>query len=142
MKVLVDTNVWLDILAQREPFCAFSKGAIMACINDDHSVYVVATSLKDIFYLMERALGNAKAYEAIEDVLRIATVATVDELVCCSALHHERPDYEDGIIAASAIAEKADCILSRDASAFCGLDIPRYAPAEFLALLGYEEISL
>lgn len=141
MKVLVDTNVWLDVLAHREPFCTESKAALMACIEDDHSIHIAATSLKDIFYLLDKALGNQEAYEAVKSIFEIADIVPIDEFVCKTALHHERPDFEDGLIAAAALAERIDLILSRDRDAFQNLDIPCLAPAEFLAQEGYEEID-
>lgn len=141
MKVLVDTNVWLDLLIYREAHFAFSKGAIMACIEDNLPLFTAATSLKDIFYLIDRSLGNKEAYAAIEAILEISNIATIDELVCREALQHERPDYEDGIIAAAALTEKASCILTRDTKAFCNLDIPSQTPKEFLEAQGYTEID-
>lgn len=142
MKVLVDTNIWLDIITNREPFHGFSRAAVLACINDGVGVIVAATSIKDIFYLVAKHLGVEKAYEAVEMVLSIADVATVDELVCTKALKLERPDYEDGIIAAAAAIENVACIISRDKGAFRQGSIKRYGPEEFLRHQGYEKIDL
>lgn len=141
MRALVDTNIWLDIVMGRKPFCDLSKAAILACINDEVEIQVAATSLKDIFYLVARHQDVAKAYESIEMILSIAFVAPVDGIVCTRALELERPDYEDGIIAAVATAEHADCIISRDAKAFRKADAPRYSPEEFLHAQGYAEIT-
>ena len=50
-KVMVDTNVWVDIVLNRPDFVEESKGALMACLEDGDKILVAATSLKDIFYL-------------------------------------------------------------------------------------------
>lgn len=141
MKVFVDTNVWLDLLIDREPHFVFSKGAIMACIEDDFPLFTAATSLKDIFYLIDRTLGNEEAYAAIESILEISNIATIDEIVCHKALDLERPDFKDGLIAAAALTEKADCILTRGTRAFCNLSIPSHTPEAFLKAQGYTEID-
>ena len=46
MKVLFDTNVWLDIILSREGFREASCAALYDCIDEDDDLCVVATSLK------------------------------------------------------------------------------------------------
>lgn len=139
MKVLVDTNVWLDLILHRAPFEEASKGCLMACVEESTDLRVAATSLKDIFYITSKCLDTDKAYEAIRLVLEISTAASIDDLVCRNALEMEKPDYEDGIIAAAAIADKIDAIVSRDSDAFSTLPVPRFTPQELIEHLGYEE---
>lgn len=141
MKVLADTNIWLDVLMDRAPHDVMSKAALAACINDEVAVLVAATSLKDIFYLVRKHLGAPSAYEAVRNVLGIAEVAPTDGLVCKSALDLEKPDYEDGVIAASALAENVDCIITRDASAFESIGVAKHTPEEFMKAQGYQEID-
>ncbi len=142
INVLVDTNVWLDILADREPFYFDSKGAVMICVDENIDISVVATSLKDIFFLIDKAYDHEKAYAAIELILEIANVSSVDEIVCKNALKFERLDYEDGIAAAAAIMDKVDLILTRDTRAFERLDIPKLTPKDFIISRGYDGVSL
>ena len=141
-KIMVDTNVWVDVILNRPDFVEDSKGALMACLADDDEILVAATSLKDIFYFAERSAGADAAYRAVELVLDIATPAQVDALVCRNALSLERPDYEDGIVAACMSAEGADAIVTRDASSFNSPEVPKYSPSEFVAMREFEPISL
>lgn len=141
MKVLFDTNVWLDTILGRKPYATMSNASIAACINDEVDVCVAATSLKDIFYLVRKEAGIDHAYQAIEATLQIANVFAADQLTCNKALWLERPDYEDGLIAAMAVTENAYCIVSRDEAAFKDLDVPKYSPEEFLEAQGYESID-
>ena len=141
-KVMVDTNVWVDVILNRPDFVKESKGVLMICLEEDDEILVAATSLKDIFYFAERSAGADAAYRAVELVLDIATPAQVDALVCRSALALERPDYEDGIVAACMAAEGADAIVTRDAGSFSKLEAPKYSPSEFIAAHGFELIDL
>ena len=141
-KVMVDTNVWVDIVLNRPDFVEESKGALMACLEDGDKILVAATSLKGIFYFAERSAGADAAYRAVELVLDIATPAQVDALVCRNALALERPYYEDGIVAACMTAERADAIVTRDEGSFNALDVPKYSPREFIADRGFEPIGL
>lgn len=138
MKILVDTNVWLDLILHRAPFEEDSKGCLMACVEESVDLCVAATSLKDIFYITSKCLDTNRAYEAVRLVLEISSAASVDDLVCRKALELEKPDYEDGIIAAAAVADKVDAIVSRDVDAFSTLPVSRFTPTELLEHLGYE----
>ena len=141
MKVLVDTNIWLDLLLDRQPFSVMSHAALAACINDEDDICIAPTSLKDVFYLVRKKLDAKHAYEAIELILNMTEVLVIDRIICEKAIQLERPDYEDGMIAAIALTEKADCILTRDEGAFTELSIPKYSPTEFLKAQGYEKID-
>lgn len=104
MRVLIDTNIWLDIILGREEFYDPAFAVLCGCIDGDEEMCVAATTLKDVFYIVERLQGAEAAYGAVERMLELARVAAVDDLVCRRALDLERPDYGDGIIAAAAEA--------------------------------------
>ena len=141
-KVMVDTNIWVDVVLNRPQFVAESKGAIMACLEDGDEVLVAATSLKDVFYFAAKSAGADAGYRAVELILDIATLAQVDELVCRNAIPLERPDYEDGIVAACLLVEQADAIITRDGESFNALGVPKFSPSSFLAAKGYSPIEL
>ena len=141
-KVMVDTNVWIDIVLNRPEYVFESKGAVMACIEEGSEIFVAATSLTDVFYFAERSAGTDAGYRAVELILDIATPAQVDGIVCRKAIELQRPDYEDGIVAACLLAEDADEIISRDENSFNDLDVPKYTPASFLASRKYEPLVI
>lgn len=137
--VLLDTDIWLDIVLDR-PEKAYALGAAMACQEENIDIYICATSLKDIFYLVNHAHGQAAAYRAIHLLLEIAKLAAVDTAVCRAALGYEVPDYEDGIVTACALTEQVDAVVTRDKASFAGHAFAKYTPQEFVHALGYEEM--
>ena len=141
-KVLIDTNIWVDVVLNRPQFVEASKGALMACLEDGDEMLVAATSLKDVFYFASKSAGTDSGYRAVELILDIATPAQVDAVVCRNALSLEKPDYEDGIVAACALAEEAETIITRDERAFDGLGIEKCSPGEFLEARGFSPIDL
>ncbi|MEA5019407.1 MAG: PIN domain-containing protein [Gordonibacter sp.] len=140
--VLVDTSVWVDIVLKRPDFFEDSLGSVMACIEEDLRIFAVATSVKDVFYWAEKSAGADAGYRALDLLFSIADIASVDGPVCKQALLLERPDYEDGIVAACAQVERVDAIVTRNTAAFNESSVPKYAPRELLEYIGYESIEL
>ena len=95
-----------------------------------------------MFYFASKSAGADAGYRAIELILSIATLTQVDDIVCRNAIPLERPDYEDGIVAACVLAEKADAIVTRDENAFNSLGVPKYSPSEFIEARGFKPIEL
>jgi predicted nucleic acid-binding protein len=58
MKILIDTNVVLDFLLQREPFFQDTERLFQAVGNGEVVGYVTATTLTDIFYIARRHTQN------------------------------------------------------------------------------------
>lgn len=142
MKVLIDTNVWLDVALGREAFYTTSLTALYEFIDGGDEMCVAATSLKDVFFIVSRLEGADAAYQAVERIMDLATIIPVDGMVCASALPLERPDFEDGIIAAAAQAEEVGLILTRDKEAFAALGIEKMSPVQLMEERGWEEIEL
>ncbi|WP_334310543.1 MULTISPECIES: PIN domain-containing protein [Spirulina] len=51
MRVLIDTNILLDFLLQREPFCHDAERLFQAIDSGQIVGYATATTLTDIFYI-------------------------------------------------------------------------------------------
>lgn len=116
--------------------------ALYDCIDEGDDLCVAATSLKDVFFLVERLKSANAAYESVERMLELARPIAVDEAVCRRALPLERSDYEDGIVAAAAEVEQIECVVTRDDSAFRNLGVHRVSPLEFIKERGTEIVFL
>ncbi len=56
MRILLDTNVLLDYLAQREPFVVKAREIIALCCKDKVKGYIAAHSITTAFILCEKCL--------------------------------------------------------------------------------------
>lgn len=133
MKILIDTNVILDILQKREPFFADSYRALRRAIESDTECLISASAVTDIFYILRKALGSAQqAKEQIEQLAQIVSFADVQGMDIHTALTRVMPDFEDAV--ADAVAERngAGCILTRNIKDFAGSAVPAVLPADFL----------
>ena len=133
MRILIDTNVILDIVQKREPFFADSYQSLRKAIEADTECLISASAVTDIFYLLRKAFRSAqKAKERIEQLSRIVTFVDVLLADIHTALMRSMPEFEDAVVAAVAERNGAAYILTRNINDFAGSPVPAITPAEFL----------
>ena len=99
-KVLLDTNVMLDLaLARPEGFDAAATIA-EAVAYEEVVAYVCATSLKDLYYILSKAMGEKDARTYIKAVMDDFIICSVDYALCRQAADSDEPDFEDGLVRA------------------------------------------
>lgn len=134
-RALVDLNIVLDVLLDREPHVADSAALWAMVERGEAEGLLAAHSLPTLHYLAGRARGPAFADHCVRDVLAVFRIAPVDERVLREAVALEWPDYEDAVCAAA--AEQAHCqlIVTRDARGFRGSRLPALEPRGAMAAL-------
>ena len=138
MRILIDTNVILDILQKREPFFTDSYQALRKAIETDTECLVSASAATDIFYMLRKAFHSAqKAKDRIEQLSQIVTFADVQGVDIHTALMRSMPDFEDAVVDAAAERSGANCILTRNIKDFTGSSIPAVTPTDFIQSNGY-----
>lgn len=126
MKLLLDTNILVDLVACREPYAQAARKLCIASAFGDVQLWASTQSFADAFYILRRKAPDA-------DVKR-ALLASLEFLVPCGtyaadlepALRSDWPDVEDYLIAASSKHIKADCFITRDT------DLAQRSPIEAL----------
>lgn len=133
MKILIDTNVILDIFQKREPFFIDSYQALHKAIETSTECLLSASAVTDIFYILCKFLKSAKqAKEQIEQLSRLVTFADVQGADIRTALARTMPDFEDAVIDAVAERNNVNYILTRNIKDFTGSAVPAITPANFL----------
>ena len=133
MRILIDTNVILDILQKREPFFADSYRALRKAIESDAECLLSASAATDIFYMLRKTLGSAQqAKEQIEKLAQLVSFAAVQGMDVHTALMREMPDFEDAVVDAVAERNGASYILTRNIKDFAGSVVPAILPVDFL----------
>jgi predicted nucleic acid-binding protein len=135
-RTLVDINVVLDVLLDRQPH-AEASAAVWAAIESGFAEGLLAAhAVTTIHYLVQKELGAAKAKRTIVAMLRVFGVAAVDGAVIEDALRLSLPDFEDAVTAAAARLAACDYIVTRDPKGFRGSAIRTLTPEAALPLLG------
>jgi predicted nucleic acid-binding protein len=132
MRVLVDTNIILDVLLQREPLLAASSRIMGLSERREVDAFITATSATDLFYIMRKEMDKEQAKEALEKIIRIIGIVSVTRSDLIKALALEFSDFEDALQAQCAVKLKADLIVTRNVKDFRTSPVPAVTPEKFL----------
>lgn len=140
MKILVDTNIIIDALTGREPFREAAEQIFLLAANQIEDMYITASSVTDIYYLIRKYLHNtdqakntmAKLYE----LFRILDVTSDD---CQEALSSAVNDYEDAVVACCANHNHMDYIVTRNIRDYEHSKVRAVLPDELVKLVSQSE---
>lgn len=136
MRLMIDTNIIIDVLLEREEFYENSKEVLKACENGHIQGFISASAATDIFYIVRKGLGSTKeAYEALGHILNITKILTVTNEDVISAFSQKARDFEDCLLATCAKSNRCDGIVTRNKADFLDFRIPLYSPSEILEVL-------
>ncbi len=134
MRVLIDTNIVLDFLLQREPFFQDADLLFQAIATEQVDGHITATTLTDIFYIARRHTRSIEqARQAVSETLNVMTICPVDRAILESALSSNLADFEDAVQIFSAVAQKLDGIVTRDRQGFTNSPISVFSIQELLS---------
>ena len=115
MKLLIDTNVVLDVLLRREPFFRTAAEVLNLTQRDDVREYVSASAITDIYYIANKQLKDRAAVrDLLERLLKIVSVAAVSEQEIRNALNLTWADFEDSVQYSVALLNEMDGIVTRN----------------------------
>ena len=134
MRVLVDTNVFLDVMLNRAGLVAASAMALSKVERDGHHALVCAVSLTTLHYMLRRGRGETMARQDVEAILHSMELAPVSRTVLDLALASPMSDFEDAVIAHAAHQMGAQAIITRNLKDFTRSPVPAYTPEQWLHL--------
>jgi predicted nucleic acid-binding protein len=136
MKVLIDTNIIIDILERREPFFRDSYNLIQLAVQGRLEAFMSAGAVTDVYYIINRSIHDAG--KAKEKIIGLTTlISFCDTLVgdINAALTLNVADFEDAVIAAIAKREQVDYIVTRNGTDFRYSPVPAISPSLFFQQL-------
>jgi predicted nucleic acid-binding protein len=137
VRVLLDTNVILDIALRRPHLFDGSKRALEKCEHEGHELSVSWHTLSNIFYILRRDRGGTKTAEFIRQLLTFSSVAPVNHESALRALDYQLNDFEDALQLTAAEGCGADLILTRNKADFgASPSVAVLTPEEFAERTG------
>lgn len=133
MKILFDTNVIIDYLADRIPFADHAEKVIELCEQGELTGVLTASAATDIYYILRKAIGREQTLEHLKLLLSILEIADVGKTDLLRAMELDMPDFEDALAAQCARRVKAEFIVTRNVSDFLKSAVTAISPEDFLS---------
>ncbi len=114
MKMLIDTNIVIDVALEREPFFEDSDRVLALAEEKAFDGYLSAASISDIFYIVRKDKGNYLTFEFLQYIISFCSIAMVDEMVIKNALASNPKDFEDAIQYQTALTAGLNGIVTRN----------------------------
>ena len=137
MKVLIDTNVILDVLYKREGFYEDSLIIWKLCETRKIDGYISALSIPNIVYILRRELDPEKTLEVINNINLVFKIYDLKSEIIMQAAEKKTKDYEDALQMVTAQKLKASFIVTRNIKDFTGSKIIAVKPSELLERLDF-----
>ena len=132
-KLLIDTNIVLDLLAKREPF--YKSAAQVFSLADKHKLKLTVSSLTfaNTNYVLTRLKSAKEAREILRKFKILVKILSLNEKIVDLALNDEDfKDFEDGLQYYTAVENNQDFIITRDLRDFKQAKIPVMTAEEYL----------
>lgn len=133
MRVLIDTNVLLDVLMGRQPYYDISDKILKLCADKEIEGHIAAHSIPNMYYILRKYMSEDNRRKALLNICRILKVEGIDSVKILSALRNKDfADMEDCLQEECAMSIAADYIVTRNVKDFSTSEIPAIMPDEFL----------
>ncbi|MBQ0166728.1 MAG: PIN domain-containing protein [Treponema sp.] len=136
MVLLIDTNVIMDVICEREEFIDDSKKVFDLCSSRKATGILAAHSIPNMFYILRKGYTDEQRREMLLSLFTYFNISFIDAPKLISALNRDDfRDFEDCLQNECAIEEQANCIITRNKKDFSGANVSVYTPTEFAALM-------
>ncbi|MBQ9208681.1 MAG: PIN domain-containing protein [Oscillospiraceae bacterium] len=132
MKILIDTNVILDVLCSRPEFLEASSRVWKYCEVGQIEGYISALSVPNIVYILRKELTPLKTVQIIQQITMIFKVVDLRSADLKAAAKLLTSDYEDALQMCQAGRIGAEYIVTRNIRDFKDSKVPALKPSELL----------
>jgi len=136
MKVLIDVNIFMDVLQAREGVRGSLKALSVLKVHREHQGFVAALTVPILYYLESQTHSDREARVNVQKILQGVTIVDLTAGLIRLAFDEKRiPDFEDCIQYYSAKAVTCQVIITRNKKDFKNIELGVNTPEEFLAIV-------
>ncbi len=134
-RVLIDTNVLMDVLQKREPF--FDASAQVLSLAEESRIegHVSAHAVTTLMYLLTKDKSRASAKAIITSLLQFLNVVKVDQSTIEQAMNLDCKDFEDAVQMIAALQADLDYLVTRNPRDFGSSPVPVLQPVELIKVI-------
>ncbi len=131
-RILLDTNIILDIALQRSEFGEDAKKLMLFIAKHKINSYITASSITDIYYVLKKEKGHTHSIDFLKNLIQLIKVFGVDEEIIICALNSEMQDFEDAVQTETAISNGVGILITRDKKDYKHSGLKIFSPIEYM----------
>ena len=135
MKLFLDTNVVIDVIAAREPFVADSSAVFNLCETGKVEGIISSLTLCTVSYILRKFVTPGTMRTKLREFRCVLTPVDLTVSLLDKALASTISDFEDAVQFYTAVYSEADYIITRNAKHFPTDHIPVLSPTDFRTLV-------
>ncbi len=133
MNLFIDTNIIIDLVADRKPFSKWAYEIFKAQKTREHILFTSSSSILTTYYILEKHLGPSKARKAVKTILDRLKIQSITSPMMQTALTSRFKDFEDAVQHECAKAiQNLDYIVTRNTKDFKYSSIKTISPEELI----------
>jgi len=133
MKILIDTNVALDVLLNRVQFVQAAHAVFKQSAQEKVLGVITTNTFTDMYYILYKQSKDAATSQmAITQLLKLVTLEAIIPADVSQALASNIADLEDAILCFAAQRLHADYIVTRNVADFTHSPVPAITPVEYM----------
>ena len=131
-KLLVDTNIVIDLLSKREEFFQEAQELFTLADNNKVELYVSALTFANTHNLLSKYQKLDDARKTLIKFKVLVKVSPLDDKIVELALVSDFKDFEDAIQYHTALENEIDIIITRNKKDFKNSKLPIMTAKEYL----------
>jgi len=135
-KILVDTNVVLDLLGKREKFLREAQELFTLADQGEVKLYVSAWTIANTYYILSQQLKTPQVRKVIRQFKVLVDILPVNDKIIDLSLDSDFKDFEDAIQYYCALESDLRLIITRNQNDFKLSAIPVLSAKEYLGMNG------
>jgi len=133
-RLLVDTNIVLDLLAERKEFLVEAQELFTLSDKNELKLYVSSLTFANTFYILSQKLKLSNARKILRKFKVLIEVLPMDDKIIDLSLESDFKDFEDAIQYHTAIENGINMIITRNLKDFKTSKLPVLTAKDYIEI--------
>ena len=134
-RLLVDTNIVLDLLAKRTEFLIEAQELFTLSDKNEVKLYVSSLTFANTYYILSQKMKTENARKILRKFKVLVEVLPMDDKIIDLSLESDFKDFEDAIQYHTAIENTVNIIITRNLKDFKSAKIPVLTAKEYIEMI-------
>ncbi len=131
-RILVDTNIVLDLLAKRPEFLTETQELFTLSDKKELKLYVSSLTFANTYYILSQKMKLVNARKILRKFKVLVEVLPMDDKIINLSLESDFKDFEDAIQYHTAIENEISIIITRNLKDFKTAKIPVLTAKDYI----------